>query len=59
MGMLSASSMSHEVQRLMDEVLENVPSAKTYIADDFVFTSTFEQQLAALAGDFSAALSMI
>lgn len=45
MGMMSAPST---FQRLMDEVLEGLPEAKTYIDDTFVFTSTFDAQLHAL-----------
>ena len=45
MGMMSAPAT---FQRLMDEVLDNVPGAKTYIDDTFVFTPDFEGQLAIL-----------
>jgi hypothetical protein len=45
MGMMSAPST---FQRLMDEVLDDVPGAKTYTDDTFVFTPEFEGQLASL-----------
>jgi hypothetical protein len=53
MGMMSASST---FQRLMDEVLQDVDGAKTYIDDTFAFTPTFEQHLLVLEDIFRRCL---
>jgi hypothetical protein len=53
MGMMSASST---FQRLMDEVLQDVDGAKTYIDDTFAFTPTFEQHLLVLEKIFRRCL---
>jgi hypothetical protein len=53
MSMMSASST---VQRLMDEVLQEVEGAKTYLDDTFAFTPTFEQHLLVLEEIFRRCL---